>query len=60
MTVSKWPVRLIPRRSPPFWMGLLICVASVGTAMVVRGVLLGFVLLIATQERDQEKHASHR
>jgi PAS domain S-box-containing protein len=42
MTASRWPVHLIPRRSPPFWMGLLICVASVATAMFVRGALLGF------------------
>jgi PAS domain S-box-containing protein len=36
------PLRLIPRRSPPFLTAFLICVASLGASMLVRGLLLGF------------------
>jgi len=36
------PLRLIPRRSPPFFTALAICIASLAGAVTLRGVLLGF------------------
>jgi PAS domain S-box-containing protein len=36
------PLRLIPRRSPPFVVALAICAAALAAAMALRGVLLGF------------------
>lgn len=41
MTPSEWPLRLIPRRSPPLWAALVVSVISLGVAMLVRGLLLG-------------------
>ena len=40
MTSTLWPVRLIPRRSPPLAMGLAITVGSLGAAIFLRGLLL--------------------
>src|SRR5690349_16116252 len=42
MTPALWPLRLIPRRSPPFLMGLAITAGSLAAAMLLRGVLLGW------------------
>src|SRR3954469_2709031 len=42
MTPALWPIRLIPRRSPPFALGLAITVGSLGAAMLLRGMLLGW------------------
>ncbi|WP_309091522.1 PAS domain S-box protein, partial [Phenylobacterium sp.] len=41
MTPTEWPLRLIPRRSPPLWAALTISAVSLGLAMTLRGVLLG-------------------
>ena len=42
MTPTLGPLRLIPRRSPPFLTGLAITAAALGAAMLLRGVLLGW------------------
>ncbi len=42
MTRLEWPLRLIPRRSPPFWTGLAISVGAVGLSMILRGAMLGW------------------
>jgi hypothetical protein len=42
MTPSEWPLRLIPRRSPPLWQAGLIAVAALAGAVLIRGLLLGF------------------
>ncbi|MFN3584576.1 ATP-binding protein [Phenylobacterium sp.] len=42
MTPSEWPLRLVPRRSPPLWAALGVSVVSLGVAMALRGLLLGF------------------
>jgi PAS domain S-box-containing protein len=41
MTLSKGPLRLVPRRSPPTWMGLAISVTALALSMAARGALLG-------------------
>ena len=42
MTPSEWPLRFVPRRSPPLWRATLITVAAFVGAMVIRGLLLGW------------------
>ena len=42
MTSALWPIRLIPRRSPPFATGLAITAGSLATAIFTRGLLLGW------------------
>jgi len=42
MTPSSWPLKFIPRRSPPAWRALAISVASIAGAILSRGVFLGF------------------
>ncbi len=42
MKLSEWPLRLVPRRTPPVWMSLAITVVALGAAMFLRGLLLGF------------------
>jgi len=42
MTPALWPLRLIPRRSPPFLTGLAITAGSLAAAILVRGALLGW------------------
>jgi PAS domain S-box-containing protein len=42
MTPSEWPLRFIPRRSPPLWRAALITVAAFAGAVLIRGLLLGF------------------
>jgi len=41
MTPTEWPLRLIPRRSPPLWAALVVSVVSLGLAMSLRAALLG-------------------
>jgi PAS domain S-box-containing protein len=41
MTPSQWPLRFVPRRSPPLWRAVLITVAAFAGAMLIRGLLLG-------------------
>jgi PAS domain S-box-containing protein len=42
MTPTEWPLRLVPRRSPPVWLALLISVAAIIGAILARGLFLGF------------------
>ena len=42
MTPAEWPLRLVPRRSPPFWKALVVSAAAFAGAIVARGVFLGF------------------
>src|SRR5262245_49665044 len=42
MNLLQGPLRLIPRRSPPLWMGFVICVVAVAAAIVLRGALVGW------------------
>jgi PAS domain S-box-containing protein len=42
MTPSEWPLRFIPRRSPPLWRAALITLAAFAGAILIRGLLLGF------------------
>jgi len=42
MTPTEWPLRLVPRRSPPLWAALIVSLVSMGVAMGLRGLLLGF------------------
>jgi PAS domain S-box-containing protein len=42
MTPSEWPLRFVPRRSPPLWQAVLITVAAFAGAVLIRGLLLGF------------------
>jgi PAS domain S-box-containing protein len=42
MTPSEWPLRLIPRRSAPLWLAPIICLAALGAAIALRGLVLGF------------------
>ena len=42
MTPSEWPLRFVPRRSPPLWRAGLITLAAFAGAMLIRGLLLGF------------------
>ena len=42
MTPAEWPLRFVPRRSPPFWKALAISVVALIGAVVARGVFLGF------------------
>ncbi|HEX3367176.1 ATP-binding protein [Phenylobacterium sp.] len=42
MTPSEWPLRFVPRRSPPLWQATLITLAAFAGAIVIRGLLLGF------------------
>ncbi|MDB5465076.1 MAG: sensor histidine kinase/response regulator [Phenylobacterium sp.] len=42
MTASEWPLRFIPRRSPPIWLAALITLTAFAAAMLIRGLLLGF------------------
>jgi PAS domain S-box-containing protein len=41
MMPAEWPLRLVPRRSPPFWEALLISVAAFGGAIGARALFLG-------------------
>jgi PAS domain S-box-containing protein len=41
MTPAQWPLRLIPRRSPPFMTALAITAGSISISMLVRGAALG-------------------
>lgn len=42
MTPSEWPLKFVPRRSPPLWRGALITVAALAGAILIRGLFLGF------------------
>jgi PAS domain S-box-containing protein len=42
MTPSEWPLRFVPRRTPPLWQAVLITVAAFAGAVLIRGALLGF------------------
>ena len=42
MTPAEWPLRFVPRRSPPFWKASAISVVALIGAVVARGVFLGF------------------
>jgi PAS domain S-box-containing protein len=42
MTPSEWPLRLVPRRSPPVWQALPISAAAILGAVAMRWVFLGF------------------
>ncbi|WP_293474663.1 ATP-binding protein [Phenylobacterium sp.] len=42
MSPALWPLRLIPRRSPPFLTGLAITLAALAGAVGIRGVALGW------------------
>lgn len=42
MTPSEWPLRFVPRRSPPLWRATLITLGAFAGAMLIRGLLLGF------------------
>ncbi|HLZ75872.1 ATP-binding protein [Phenylobacterium sp.] len=42
MTPSEWPLRFVPRRSPPLWRAALITLAAFAGAMAIRGLLLGW------------------
>ncbi|MEO8113765.1 MAG: ATP-binding protein, partial [Phenylobacterium sp.] len=37
----EWPLRLIPRRSPPLWRAFSVSIAALALAIVVRGAFLG-------------------
>ena len=41
MTPAEWPLRLVPRRSPPFWKALAISAAAFAGAIIARALLLG-------------------
>jgi PAS domain S-box-containing protein len=41
MTPSEWPLRLVPRRPPPFWKAFAITAATFAGAIAARGLLLG-------------------
>jgi PAS domain S-box-containing protein len=41
MTPAEWPLRLVPRRPPPFWKALLISAAAVSSAIAARALFLG-------------------
>jgi len=41
MTPAEWPLRLVPRRPPPFWKALLITAAAVSSAIAARALFLG-------------------
>jgi PAS domain S-box-containing protein len=43
MTPSEWPLRFLPRRSPPIWQAVLITLAAFAGAILIRGLMLGFV-----------------
>jgi signal transduction histidine kinase/ActR/RegA family two-component response regulator len=42
VTPSEWPLRFIPRRSPPIWLAALITLATFTGALLARGLMLGF------------------
>jgi PAS domain S-box-containing protein len=42
MTPSEWPLRFVPRRSPPIWQAVLITLAAFAGAILIRGLMLGF------------------
>jgi PAS domain S-box-containing protein len=42
MTPSEWPLRFVPRRSPPLWRAALITLGAFAGAMAIRGLLLGW------------------
>jgi len=42
MTPSEWPLRFIPRRSPPLWRAALITLGGFAGAIVARGLVLGW------------------
>ncbi|MGA0605332.1 ATP-binding protein [Phenylobacterium sp. VNQ135] len=41
MHPTEWPLRVIPRRSPPLWLALAITIVALAVAMSLRGLLLG-------------------
>jgi len=41
MTPSEWPLRLVPRRPPPFWKALLLSAAAFASAFAARVLFLG-------------------
>jgi len=41
MTPSEWPLRLVPRRPPPFWKAFTITAVTFAGAIAARGLLLG-------------------
>src|SRR3982750_3668363 len=41
MTPAEWPLRLVPRRSPPFWKALAISAAAFAGAIAARALFLG-------------------
>ena len=42
MTPSEWPLRLVPRRTPPLSRALPIALATFAGAVLIRGLMLGF------------------
>ena len=42
MTPSEWPLRFVPRRTPPLWQAALITLAAFAGAVLIRGLMLGF------------------
>ncbi|HEX2817763.1 MAG TPA: ATP-binding protein [Phenylobacterium sp.] len=42
MTPSEWPLRFVPRRTPPLWQAALITLATFAGAIAIRGLMLGF------------------
>src|SRR5579862_5522540 len=42
MTPSEWPLRLVPRRTPPLWQAIAITVVAFAAAVLIRGLMLGF------------------
>jgi|SRR5579859_134777 len=42
MTPSEWPIRFIPRRTPPLWQAALITLGAFAGAVLFRAVFLGF------------------
>ncbi len=39
---SEWPIRFIPRRTPPLWQAALITLGAFAGAILIRGLFLGF------------------
>ncbi|HEX4712819.1 ATP-binding protein [Phenylobacterium sp.] len=52
MTPSEWPLRFIPRRSPPIWLAVLITLTTFTGALLARGLLLGFDNLTGLSPTD--------
>jgi PAS domain S-box-containing protein len=42
MTPSEWPLRFVPRRTPPLWQAVLVTLLTFAGAIAIRGLMLGF------------------